>query len=167
MGQQQERDKERVALFAGSFDPFTIAHERIVIEALNIFDRVVIGVGCNISKSYLLTTERRRELICEVFRAEPRVRVELYDGLTTTFAHEVGATALIRGVRGSADLEAERVYNAVNSRLAPDLTTVLLFTPDSMNHISSSCVRELLHFGERECAQDMMPSSVSLEAYLD
>ncbi len=155
---------ERIAVFAGSFDPFTIGHGAVVEAALRLFDRVVIGVGHNISKRGLLSTEGRVRLIEDVYATESRVSVRSYEGLTSTFAREVGATALVRGIRGSQDLETERELYAVNRGLSPDLQTVMLFTPAELSHISSSCVRELLAF--RAEVKGMMPEGIDINKYM-
>lgn len=156
--------REKVALFAGSFDPFTIGHAALVESALRLFDRVVIGVGRNITKQSLLSVERRRELIADYYADDDRVEATAYDGLTGAFAREVGATVLVRGVRNSIDLETERTLETVNRGLYPELQTVMLFTPAEMSHISSSCVRELLAFGQD--VTSMMPRGVDIFNYM-
>ena len=155
---------KRVALFAGSFDPFTRGHEAVVEEALRLFDEVVIGVGDNISKKGLLTLENRCRIIEDIYAENERVRVAKYSTLTGDFAREVGATALVRGVRNTIDFEFERTVEATNRQLFPDLTTVLLVTPAEYMHISSSVVRELLSFG-REVG-DYLPQNIKIENYL-
>ncbi len=153
----------KIALFAGSFDPFTLGHAAIVESALRLCDRVVVGIGNNISKRCLLSGEERLRLINDLYADEPRVEGALYEGLTGLFAREIGATILVRGVRNSIDLEAERTIEAVNRGLYPDLQTVMMFTPAEYSHISSSCVRELLAFGEDVTA--MMPDGVDIDKY--
>ncbi|MFI3304919.1 MAG: pantetheine-phosphate adenylyltransferase [Rikenellaceae bacterium] len=152
------------ALFAGSFDPFTLGHAAIVESALRLCDRVVVGVGHNISKRSLLSGEQRVRLISEYYASDPRVTATLYEGLTGNFAREVGATILVRGVRNSIDLEVERTLEAVNRGIYPELQTVMVFTPAEVAHISSSCVRELLAFGESVDA--MMPRGVDIYEYI-
>ena len=154
----------KIALFAGSFDPFTRGHEAIVEEALRLFDEVVIGVGENVSKRGLLPIEERCRLIEDLYAENERVRVAKYSTLTGDFAREVGATVLVRGVRNTVDFEFERSIEATNRQLFPDLTTVLLPTPADYMHISSSAVRELLAFG-RDVAE-FMPSKIELKEYL-
>ncbi len=156
---------ERVALFPGSFDPFTIGHAALVSSALKLFDRVVIGVGCNISKSCLLSPEQRVRLIAELYCDEPRVSTHLYSGMTVDFAREVGAVAMVRGIRNSMDLEMERTLEAVNSEIYPTLQTIMLLTPAPVAHISSSCVRELLAFGRD--VTSMMPDGVDINKYCE
>ncbi len=159
--------QEKIALFAGSFDPFTRAHAALVDSALCLFDRVVSGVGRNVSRRALLSERQRLSLIRDLYSNSERVEVEVYEGLTVNFAREIGAVALVRGVRGVADLEAERNYDTVNRELAPEIQTLLLLTPPKMMHISSSAVRELLSFAERRCVEEMMPEGVEIEKYLE
>lgn len=154
----------KIALFAGSFDPFTRGHEAVVEAALQLFDEVVIGVGENISKKGLLSIEARCRLIEDCYKENPRVKVAKYSSLTGDFAREVGATVLVRGVRNTVDFEFERSIEATNRQLFPELTTVLLPTPAECLHISSSLVRELLAFG-REVG-DYMPQNIKIENYL-
>ena len=154
----------RIALFAGSFDPFTCGHEAVVEEALRLFDEVVIGVGENVSKKGLLSVDDRCRLIEDVYADNERVRVAKYSTLTGDFAHEVGATVLVRGVRNTIDFEFERTIEATNRNLFPELTTVLLVTPAEYMHISSSTVRELLAFGRK--VDELLPSKIKIENYL-
>ncbi len=156
--------KERKALFAGSFDPFTRGHEALVEEALRLFDRVVIGIGENIQKRGLLSTEARKQLIEERYAAEERVEVAVYSGLTGDFATKIGAEVLLRGVRNTVDFEYERTMEAANRRLYPQLTTVLLLTPAEVADISSSTVRELVAFGRE--VDGFMPAGIDLKRYL-
>ncbi len=155
----------KIALFAGSFDPFTRGHKAVVEEALRLFDRVVVGVGENISKRSLLSVEQRCRLITDTFCDEPRVSVASYSTLTGDFAREVGATALVRGVRNTVDFEFERSIEATNRELYPELTTVLLVTPAEYMHISSSMVRELLAFGRD--VDDYLPQNIKIENYIN
>ena len=154
----------KIALFAGSFDPFTRGHEAVVEVALQLFDEVVIGVGENISKRGLLSVDNRCRLIKDCYKDNPRVRVAKYSTLTGEFAREMGATVLVRGVRNTMDFEFERSIEATNRQLFPELTTVLLPTPAEVMHISSSVVRELLSFGRE--VSDYLPQNIKIENYL-
>lgn len=154
----------KIALFAGSFDPFTRGHEAVVEEALRLFDEVVIGVGENVSKCSLLSMEQRCRLIADVYKENNRVRVASYSTLTGDFACQVGATVLVRGVRNTVDFEMERTIEATNRELYPELTTVLLVTPAEYMHISSSMVRELLAFGRK--VDEYLPQSIEIEDYI-
>ncbi len=155
---------ERIAIFPGSFDPFTRGHAALVDEALNLFDRIIIGIGNNTSKHGLLTVENRKRLIDDVYAAEPRVEVQIYTGLTGEFAEQVGACAIIRGVRNTTDFEYERTMEATNHRIYPALTTVMLFTPAVVADISSSTVREVLAFGRS--VEEFLPDGIEINKYL-
>lgn len=105
---------ERTAIFPGSFDPFTRGHAALVDEALNLFDRVVIGIGNNTAKTGLLTAANRKRLIDDLYAGNPRVEAHIYTGLTGEFAEKAGACAIIRGVRNTTDFEYERTMEATN-----------------------------------------------------
>lgn len=158
-------ERERIVLFPGSFDPFTRGHAAVVEEALRLFDRVVIGVGDNISKRGLLTIENRVALIEDIYAAEPRVEVRTYRSLTGDFALECGAQAIVRGVRSTTDFEYEQNMATVNRHIFPSLSTVILSTPVELSHISSSVVRELLAFGRD--VKEFLPQNVDINKYLN
>ncbi len=137
----------RTAIFPGSFDPFTIGHYDIVQRALPLFDEIVIGVGINAQKRPLFSPEERVEAIKKAFRDEPKVRVMTYETLTVDFAHEVGATFMLRGVRSTVDFEYEKAFAEANKQLS-GIETVLLLTRPEYEHISSSLVRDLYSYGK-------------------
>lgn len=156
---------ERIAIFPGSFDPFTRGHQAVVEEALKLFDRVVIAIGHNLAKCGLLTTEARKRLIESLYVAEPRVEVTLYTSLTGIEARRVGATAMIRSVRSSADFDYERTIERANREIFPDIATVILLAPAELEYISSSLVRELHAFGQD--TSSLLPEGVILEDYIE
>lgn len=134
------------AMYAGSFDPFTRGHADIVARGLQLFDKVVIAIGINESKRSLFSSEERLRQITRYYKDEPRVEVYTYNGLTVTFAQEHGIRFLLRGVRSSTDMEYERTLADLNRHIA-DMETILLPASQLFTHISSTVVRELLHFG--------------------
>lgn len=134
------------ALFAGSFDPFTIGHLDIAARALKIFDALVIGIGYNEHKPGQWSVAQRLLAIKGVFKDNPRVRVEAYSGLTSSFAKEIGAAILIRGLRTVQDFEYERNLADINREVF-GLDTTLLLSDPKFSFISSSMVRELIHNG--------------------
>lgn len=138
---------KKVAIFPGSFDPFTIGHASIVERGLPLFDEIVIGVGLNESKRALYAPTERVAAISRLYADEPRVRVESYDDLTIDFAHRVGAKFILRGLRSVKDFEYERDIANMNHRLS-GIETVLLFTEPHYSSVSSSVVRELIAFGK-------------------
>jgi pantetheine-phosphate adenylyltransferase len=137
---------ERLAIFPGSFDPFTIGHEAMVKRGLQIFDHIFIGVGVNKKKSVLSCAAERVETITAYYRNEPRVSVHSYDDLTIDFAHRMNAKFILRGLRSVKDFEYERDMADVNRRLT-GLETVILFTEPRLAAISSSVVRDLICHG--------------------
>lgn len=134
------------ALFAGSFDPFTIGHMSVLQRALPLFDRVVIAVGYNESKPGDMPVDERVERIKRLTESMPQVEVTAWSGLTVDLARRLGATYLLRGARTSADWEYE--YNlATINRTISGIETIILPTLPEHAAISSSVVRELNHFG--------------------
>ena len=140
-------DKLITALFAGTFDPYTIGHHRIVQRALTMSDKVVVAIGHNIGKRTMFTLDERIEAIKKLYANEPRVEVTTYEGLTTDYAHSIGATHLLRGVRSVKDFEYERDLADLNLRIG-GVDTLLLISEPEYAAISSSVVRELLSYGK-------------------
>lgn len=134
------------AIFAGSFNPFTVGHADIVERGLRIFDRIVIGIGYNEHKCGHSSCESRRDAIARLYAGENRVEVAVYSGLTVDFARRCGADVLLRGARGSSDFEYERNLADTNMAVA-GMETVILVARPQLAFVSSSMVRELLHNG--------------------
>ena len=134
-----------IALFVGSFDPFTIGHQAIVSRALPLFDRLVIGVGVNERKQTMFSSEERVDTLRQLYANEPRVRVVAYTDLTVDLARREGATFIVKGVRSMKDFEYEREQADINRRLT-GIDTLLFFADPELASISSSMVRELMHF---------------------
>ena len=147
MKTSQCTDGKRIAMFQGSFDPFTRGHESIVRRALPLFDEIVIAVVSNIAKKPFMNLNNRLQFIKHVFASEPRVRVVASAGLTVDVAREVGATCLLRGVRMIQDFENEMHMAEINRRIG-GIETVLLYTLPEYSHISSTVVRELYSYGQ-------------------
>ena len=139
--------KNSIALFPGTFDPFTNGHKSIVDRALAIFDEVVIAIGVNPDKHSMFTDEQRAQYINKVFEGNTQVRVVCYTGLTTDLALQLNANVLLRGVRTVKDFEYERELADINRKLT-GIDTLLLFTDPEYASVSSSVVRELIHYGK-------------------
>lgn len=133
-------------LFVGSFDPFTIGHDSIVRRALPLFDHIIIGVGVNERKKYMLDAEERVKRIKRLYADEPKIEVKAYSDLTIDFARREQATYIIKGVRSVKDFEYEREQADVN-RLLSGVETIFLYAEPQLSSISSTMVRELQHFG--------------------
>ncbi|RAJ92564.1 phosphopantetheine adenylyltransferase [Larkinella arboricola] len=139
---------KRIALFPGSFDPFTKGHEDIVLRGLKLFDEVVIGIGRNANKQRYFPLEVMAELIEKTFADYPSVRVVSYDDLTANVARELGARFLLRGLRNTTDFEYENSISQVNRYVYEDVETVFLITSPPLAPISSSIIRELHRYGK-------------------
>ncbi len=137
---------KRIALFPGTFDPFTVGHESLVQRGLSLMDEIVIAIGVNEAKKSYFSLDRRLQMIDDLYKGEPRVRVESYDMLTVDFARQTGAGFILRGIRTVADYEYEKTIADMN-RTISGIETFLLFTEPALTHISSSHVRELLRYG--------------------
>lgn len=159
-----------VALYPGSFDPLTHGHLDVIRRAAGVFDRVVVGVLANPRKEPLLPAPRRVAVIEQVVAADPvladRVEVRSFDGLTVDFGRSVGASSLVRGLRGIADFETEMQLAHHNRQLAPDLDTVFLMTSLEHGYISSSLVKEIARLGGDVSAMLPAPSIAALLAVL-
>ncbi len=138
---------KRIAVFPGSFDPFTCGHEDIVRRVLPLFDEVVIAIGTNSKKKREFDLDFLKNGITGCFAESGKVRVMVYEGLTALFAKEVGARFLIRGLRNTTDFEYENPISEANKHIYPELETIFLFTSPQFAYYSSSIVRELYKFG--------------------
>lgn len=139
--------KKKIAMFQGSFDPFTRGHESVVLRALSIFDEVVVVVASNSLKRYYFSEEMRLRIIESTFASEPRVRVMASDKMTIDAAREERACCLLRGVRTVRDFEYETAIAEAN-RLNSGIETLLLYPLPQYSHISSTIVREWLKWGK-------------------
>lgn len=133
-------------LFAGSFDPFTIGHESIVNESLNLFDEVVIGIGVNPNKNRTFDSEWMKDKLENLYKDKP-VKVIVYNQTTSKLAQELRVDYLIRGVRNSVDFEYEKNLVEINKKVF-GVKTIILFGDMNVSFVSSTMVRELLRCGE-------------------
>lgn len=136
----------KTGIFTGSFDPFTVGHDDIVRRALPLFDRIVIGVGYNERKKTMFTPDERVAAIATLYAGEPRIEVRSYSDLTVDFARREQAGFIIKGVRSVKDFEYEREQADINRRIG-GVETILLYAAPQFESVSSSMVRELMHFG--------------------
>lgn len=133
-----------IALFPGSFDPFTAGHEAILRRVLPLFDKVVVAVGVNTEKHYMFSVEERMTLIRKRLADCPTVEVTSYTGMTIDLCHQIGAQVIIRGIRTAADFEYEQTIAAVNRLQDPSIETLLLLADPEHVNISSTLEREKL-----------------------
>ena len=154
---------KKIAVFPGSFDPFTIGHEAIVRRALNLFDEIIIAVGANALKKSYYSLETRKKMIANVFRDEPKIKVDHYEGLTVDYCKRNGAAYLVRGLRTAADFEFERAIAQVNKEMAPDIDSVFLLTVPEHSHINSTIVRDIIRSGGD--ASRFVPKAINIKEY--
>jgi pantetheine-phosphate adenylyltransferase len=136
--------EKKIALFPGSFDPFTKGHEDIVLRGLHLFDEIIIAIGFNSAKNTrYFPIDMMIGKIEKTFHNQPNVRVMTYAELTAEFAKKHGAKFLLRGIRNTTDYEYENSISQVNRNLYPDLESVFLITSPPFAWISSSIIREV------------------------
>lgn len=138
---------QRIALFPGSFDPFTVGHESVVRRAMPLFDKIIIAIGFNINKSGFFSLEKRMDWIKEVFDSEDKIEVVSYSKLTIDFCKDVGAHYILRGLRTSADFEYERAIGQTNRALESGVETVFMLTEAHHTFINSTTVRDIIRYG--------------------
>jgi pantetheine-phosphate adenylyltransferase len=154
---------KKIAVFPGSFDPFTIGHEGIVRRALCLFDEIIVAVGANALKKSYYPLDVREAMITKIFGDEPRIKVDHYEGLTVDYCRNLGAKYLLRGLRTAADFEFERAIAQVNKALASDVESVFLLTIPEHSPINSSIVRDIIRSGGD--ASRFVPSAINLKEY--
>jgi pantetheine-phosphate adenylyltransferase len=144
---------KRIAVFAGSFDPFTLGHLDVVERASALFDEVYVLLAVNASKKYLLSESAKVEIVKKAVEKIPNVKVESFGGLTVDFMKRVGAKYLVRGIRNGADVEYEQTVAWNNKVLYPECETVFLSSAPEHLMVSSTVVRELLKVGVAKNAE--------------
>ena len=140
----------KIGLYAGSFDPMTNGHVAILANALKIFDKLVVAIGVHPSKTGFLDRSTRRQVIetvAEDTGVRDRVNVREFSGLLVELAGEVGATAIIRGVRDGTDLDYELQMVGMNAAMAPDIPTVVFPSSVETRHITATLVRQIASMG--------------------
>lgn len=146
------------AIYPGSFDPVTNGHLDIIERAINIFEEIIVTVSHNVAKSCLFSTDERVNMIIEVTKQWPSVRVVSSSDLTADFAKSQGAGIIIRGLRAVSDFDIEFKTALMNKHLNPDLDTVFLMTRAKYLYLNSSIIREIASFGGK--VEDFVPTHV-------
>ena len=154
---------KKVAVFPGSFDPFTIGHEAIIRRAMSLFDEIIIAVGSNALKKNYYSLDTREKMIRKVFKDESRIKVDHYEGLTVAFCKKKNAGYLLRGLRTAADFEFERAIGQVNKAMAPGIESVFLLTVPEHSFINSTIVRDIIRSGGD--ASKFVPGAINLKDY--
>jgi len=150
----------KIAVYPGSFDPFTNGHLDVVDRALGIFDKLIIAVAANPEKRLpLFTVEERVELIRASLAGRDRVEVASFTGLTVEFARARGARTLVKGLRAYSDFDAELQQALMNRKLAPDIHTVFLMSGFAHIFVSSSILKDIASYGGK--VSDLVPPPVA------
>lgn len=134
---------EKIAIFPGTFDPFTVGHADIAERAVKVFDKLIIAFGLNSNKTRFLPIEKIMNSVETLYQDNPKIHVQTFEGLTANFARKVGANYLVRGLRNTTDFEYENTISQGNKHLNKELETVFLITDPKLAYISSSIVREI------------------------
>ena len=135
------------ALFPASFDPVTNGHLDLIHRARRVFPELVVAVAKNIGKTGTFDIDERLDMMRSVLGEQPGVQVTAFDGLVVDFAHQIGAGVIIRGLRANADFEYEFEMALMNRHMKPDIETLFLMTSQEYFYVSSSRLKELVHFG--------------------
>lgn len=154
----------KIAIFPGSFDPFTVGHESIVLRSLDLFDTIIVGVGVNSGKEALLSVEARVKMINEIFKDVPKISTDSFEGLTVDFCRKVKADYMLRGIRTAADFEYERAIAQVNKRMLPEVESVFLLTSPEHTPVNSTIIRDIIRNGGD--ASQFLPSGIDINQYL-
>jgi len=150
--------KRKVAIYPGSFDPFTNGHINIIERSVRVFDKVIVAVAHNVSKKTTFTSEERVEIIREIFRNRPEVKVDYFQGLLVEYARKMGTNILLRGMRTVSDFEYELQMALSNKTLYPEIETIFMVTEGAYSYISSSLIKEIITLGGS--AKEMIPEIV-------
>ena len=137
----------KIAVFPGSFSPFTIGHQSIVDRALPLFDKIIIAIGINSEKNQYFSIEERMQWIKEVYRGNTKISVKFYEGLTVDFCKKEDANFILRGLRDAHDFKFEKNIAQMNQSLNNNIETIFLVTPPTISHISSTIIRDIIKNG--------------------
>jgi pantetheine-phosphate adenylyltransferase len=137
----------RICLFPGTFDPLTLGHVDIINRALPLFDQIVVGIGSNVAKAPMFSTEQRVAWIEEIYKNEPRVKGAFYEGLTVNFCKTIGAKFILRGIRYVSDFEYEKTIADANRTLDNSIETIFLTGEPKYTSVASTIVRDIIRNG--------------------
>ncbi len=155
---------QKIAVFPGSFDPFTVGHENIVLRALDLFDQIIIAIGIHSTKKPLLKIESRVAMVNEVFKSNDQVSADSFRGLTVDYCKKVNATHMLRGIRTSADFEYERAIAQINKKMLPEVESIFLLTSPEHTPINSTIIRDIIR--NKGDASLFLPKGIDIKNYL-
>ena len=137
----------KVAVYPGSFDPFTKGHENIIERGVKVFDQIVVAVAHNTTKKTIFTVDERVQILNEIFKDRGDVKVDYFEGLLADYIKRMGTNIVIRGMRTVSDFEFEMQMALANKTLSTELETVFMVTDSEFSHISSSVIKEVISLG--------------------
>ncbi|MCR9295626.1 MAG: pantetheine-phosphate adenylyltransferase [bacterium] len=150
----------RIGVYTGSFDPVTLGHMNVIQRACHLFDELVIGVGINTEKRPLFSPEERVELLRDVTRDIPNVRVETFAGLAVSFVRQCGSRVMVRGVRPLTDIAGEFTMLMANRQLDHEIETVFLMADEDYAHVSSSLIKQIVPLSNDEMLARFVPEAI-------
>jgi pantetheine-phosphate adenylyltransferase len=151
----------KVAIYPGSFDPFTNGHQNVIERGIKVFGKVIVAVAHNTTKKTIFTLEERVEILNEIFKGRDDVEVDYFEGLLVQYAKKKGTNIVLRGMRTVSDFEYELQMALANKTLSDELETVFMVTDSEFAHISSSVIKEVVSLGGP--ATHMVPDAVELK----
>ncbi len=155
---------QKTAVFPGSFDPFTVGHEDIVLRALNLFDKIIVSIGVHSMKQSLMTIEARERMVNKVFENYDQIQVDSFEGLTVDYCKKMKATHMLRGIRTAADFEYERAIAQINKKMLPTVESVFLLTSPEHTPVNSTIIREIIrNHGD---VSQFIPKGILINDYL-
>jgi len=155
---------EKIAVFPGSFDPFTVGHEDIVLRGLGIFDKIIVAIGVHSSKQPLFKIEARVRMVNQIFKDNDRVKADSFEGLTVDFCRKVKATHMLRGIRTASDFEYEWGIAQINKHMLPEVESIFLLTTPEHTPVNSTIIRDIIRNGGD--ASQFLPKGVVIKEYL-
>jgi pantetheine-phosphate adenylyltransferase len=150
---------QRICLFPGTFDPLTLGHVDIINRCLNLFDKIVVGIGINTTKEPMFSGEQRLLWIKEIYKDQPKVEPSLYEGLTVNFCRQIGAKFILRGIRYVSDFEYEKTIADANRTLDPEIETFFLTGEPKYTSVASTIVRDIIR--NRGDASHFLPKVIA------
>jgi len=137
----------KLAVYPGSFDPLTNGHVDIIERGIHLFDKIIVAVLVNVEKSPLFTMQERIEILRDVFKGQPNVEVDTFEGLLVDYVATRQADVIVRGLRALSDFETEFQMSLMNRRLSPHVETVFMMPAEKYTYISSRLIKEVFSLG--------------------
>ncbi len=138
---------DKIAIYAGSFDPFTKGHQNVIDRGLRVFDKIIVALAHNVSKKTIFSLDERVEIIEEIYKDRDNIVVDSFEGLLVDYSKKIGTSVLLRGMRSVSDFEYELQMALANKTLYSEIETIFIVTDSKYSHISSSLIREIVSLG--------------------